>query len=69
VGAGAPEVLKAMSDRLEDPDPAVRRHAASCLGQLGPLARPAEVALKSALDDPQRDVRDAVARALQLVAP
>ncbi len=52
---------------LKDPSPAVRRTAAQTLGRLGADALEAEQALVAALDDPNAEVRKAVAWAIRRV--
>ncbi len=60
----ARQVMHAQLPKLGDPDPQVRRDAASTLGALGPVARPAVPSLIAALNDPDTLVRDRVTRAL-----
>jgi HEAT repeat protein len=50
--------------KLQDPDPQIRRDAASVLGALGPVARPAVQALLGVLDDSDTVVRERTVRAL-----
>jgi HEAT repeat protein len=58
------QVMHVWLPRLRDADAQVRRDAASALGALGPVARPAVGALVAALDDPDTLVRDRATRAL-----
>jgi hypothetical protein len=61
--------INAMIRELEDPDFTVRRCAATALGQMGPRAAIAVLALNCALDDEECTVRDAVRTALNRIRP
>lgn len=62
--AGCRSELSVLTANLTDPDPEVRETAARDLGELGPAARPAALALVAATLDEQREVRQAACRAL-----
>ena len=57
-------VMSAWLPKLQDPDIQVRRDAASVLGALGPVAKPAVPALVAALHDHDLLVRERATRAL-----
>ena len=62
--SAARQVMTTWLPRLQDPDPQVRREAASVLSALGPVAKPAVPALLIILNDPNSVVRERVVRAL-----
>ncbi len=62
--SAARKVMNAWTPKLQDPDGQVRRDAASVLGALGPVAKPAVAHLVAALNDPDVLVRDRVTRAV-----
>lgn len=64
IGADA---VPALSDALGNPDPVVRRWAATVLGGMGQDARDASVALTEALLDPDPGVRRAAQAALSTI--
>ncbi|HET7295275.1 MAG TPA: HEAT repeat domain-containing protein [Vicinamibacteria bacterium] len=63
-----PAAVAPLAEALQDPDSAVRWHAAGALLQLGPAARPATAALRTAMDDDAWVVRNAAGRALEEAA-
>jgi hypothetical protein len=66
IGAPAvPELIRTLSN----PDPQLRRRAASVLGRIGPDAALAVPELIRLLDDPNPDVRHAAARTLGQIGP
>lgn len=68
--AASADIVTALSAKLTDPAPSVRRAAATALGQVGPFAAPAEAALvAAAAGDPDNTVRDAAAWALRRLRP
>lgn len=60
----ARQVMAAWLPKLHDQDPQVRREAASVLGAIGPVAKPATPSLLATLHDPNVNVRGHVVRAL-----
>jgi HEAT repeat protein len=66
-GSGEPDEVPKLMRSLTSSDNLVRADAAEDLGHLGRTARPAVSALRQALDDPDRGVRGAAARALILL--
>jgi HEAT repeats len=65
--SAARKVMVAWLPKLQDPDPQVRREAASVLGALGPVAKPAVRSLLGIAQDPNTIVRDRVVRALETI--
>ena len=59
-----PVLVAGLSDSL----PETRKAAAEALGDLGPLARDAIPALQKAAKDDSKSVREAAAKALELIA-
>ena len=64
LGWMGPQALALLIVALENDLPTVRRAAARALGRMGTDAAQAETALVAALNDPQHDVRQAVAWAI-----
>jgi HEAT repeat protein len=62
--SAARQVMTTWLPKLQDPDAQVKRDAASVLGGLGPVAKPAVSALIAALDDPDLLLRERATRAL-----
>ena len=60
----ARQVMTYHLPKLQDPDARVRREAASLVGALGPVAKPAVSSLLRTLKDPEVVVRDQAVRAL-----
>jgi HEAT repeat protein len=60
----ARKVMQAWLPKLHDADVQIRRDAASTLGALGPVAKPAVTPLVVALNDPDMLVRERATRAL-----
>jgi HEAT repeat protein len=58
------DVLAVLQETLKSTDPWARRHAARCLGSLGPNAKDAVPQLSAVLEDKDEGVRDAAAKAL-----
>ena len=65
----AKDMVGSLSEGLGHSEPAVRLGAATALGALGPSARLAIPRLRTALDDPDAEVRDAAAKALARIQP
>src|SRR5512134_124467 len=65
--SAARKVMVGWLPKLQDPDPQVRREAASVLGALGPVAKPAVRSLLGIAQDPNTIVRDRVVRALETI--
>lgn len=63
----APKSVPVLVRGLADSEAITRIQAAESLGRLGPLAKPALPALKAAREDPNQDVRAAVAAALERI--
>ena len=64
------ELVPEFADLIkEDPDVAVRQQAASLLGRIGPLAKPALGRLIQTLDDKEVVVRSAAAEAIGRIGP
>jgi HEAT repeat protein len=61
------EALQVLRDAARQKGPWVRRSALHQLGKLGPAARSAEAEVRAALQDPDKDVRDAAAEALKRI--
>jgi HEAT repeat protein len=59
--------IAALATNLSDPLPAVRRASAEALGWQRGIAKPAVPGLLKALEDPDRDVRNAAAEALKSI--
>jgi HEAT repeat protein len=59
--------VSALTERLKDPDPRIRYYAAKALGKIGPDARTAVTALKSATQDSDQDTRQAATEALKRI--
>jgi HEAT repeat protein len=64
-----PDAVSALIAALKDRSPAVRRAAARALGNIGVQAQRARLALETAASDPQDEVREAAAKALQRIPP
>jgi hypothetical protein len=60
-----PSVIEVLIEGLTAKDSSVRRSAAKGLGELGPAARPALPALRHALVDERREVREHAAEAIK----
>jgi hypothetical protein len=69
--AKGPAATPALTELLRDGDPYVRRYAADCLGDLGPVAKPAVPALLALYRDEglPGSVRDTAAQALKQIDP
>jgi HEAT repeat protein len=68
-GEAGQSSVPAVANLLRNPVPRVRRAAAETLGGFGAYARPAEPALRAALNDEEGEVRQAVSDALLAIAP
>jgi hypothetical protein len=64
LGAAAREAAAALTNALQDSDPAVRRDAAKALGEAGGAPKASLAALAALLTDSDEEVRLAVAKAL-----
>jgi HEAT repeat protein len=62
------QALPPLAAALTDPDPTVRSAAAWAIQRFGAAAKPVEAALRAAINDPNRHVRDSVSAALRAIA-
>jgi HEAT repeat protein len=59
--------VPALTESLKDPDARIRYYAAKALGKIGPDARNAVSALKSAMQDNDKDTRQAATDAIKRI--
>jgi HEAT repeat protein len=62
------QVLPVLAAALKDPDPTVRSISAWAIRPFGAAAKPIEAALRAAINDPNRGIRDSASEILRAIA-